>query len=226
VRSRAITLKRRFWGVGAALVLLLGTWAAAAAGLGPFGSLSSASACGVAFPAHTGSGDIRMALGPGGPWYDSSLPSLTSEIPGLVRNLFPGASGRMVGYAKNVGAVAGTPTFSLSDLVDTGGEYTSPERRVEPQRDVGDLSANMQLRITYNSSSRPGRSPQVVAQGTLRELAAPGRVFSAPSSLAPYAGSGEVCTWGIELAIPSSADNRIQGDCSACTMTFGLAPRM
>ncbi len=195
----------------------LGGYLAAAAG--------PASACSsVAFGTQARGHGIKVAQAPGGPWYENAIPPLTDQIRSLTRNLYPGVAGGMVAYVRNTGSESGVPSISIVDLYDTGGAYTEPESEVQPRGDVGDLSASVALTVTYASSLRPLEVPRVVARGTLRDLAARGRVFSAPMPLKPYAARGaELGIWRIGLVVPVVADNRIQGDTARCTFSFGLS---
>jgi hypothetical protein len=177
----------------------------------------------VSFACET-SADLLVAHSPAGPWYTRTVPPLTDQVRALTRNLYPGASGVVIAYIKNVGQRAKAPHLTLEHLFDVGGPYPPPERALQPAGDVGDLSSYLVLSITYASSLRPCDAPTVVARGTLRELAVPGRVLTAPCTLARYSNrTPEIGIWRIELAVPESADNRIQGDRSCCTVMFGLS---
>lgn len=169
----------------------------------------------------TTGGGIRIAGNPSGPWYEGSAPPLSGQVEGLTRCLYPGASGRLVVYVKNLRSAPGVPSIAIAGLVDSGGELTPPERRVESP-DVGDLSAATRMVLTYSSSLRPSEQ-YVVASGTLLELAAGGRTFIAPIRLQAYSPrSAEIGVWRIDLAVPATADNRIQGDKTSCSVIFGL----
>jgi len=186
--------------------------------------LSTASACSsVSFVSHKAGRGLRVAEKIVGPWYGRGVPSISDQIRPVTGNLFPGASGQMVAYVKNVGSNPGAVSVAFDDLADSGGAFTEPERELQRRRDAGDLSANITLTLTYASSLRPSEQ-HVVADGTLRELAARGRVLTAPIPLQPHSARGsEIGIWRIGLSVPASADNRIQGDKAACSVVFGLA---
>jgi hypothetical protein len=158
-------------------------------------------------------------------WYSATNPppALTGQVPGGTQNLYPGASCVLVARVKNLGTSSGVSSIAFADLVDSGGEWTEPEKQVQPLVDTGDLSANLQLSVTYTSSLRPSTAHEV-ARGTLKSLAVPTRAFRAPVSLTPYMSRGrEIGTWRIAVVVPTSADNRIQGDLTSCTVRFALA---
>lgn len=212
--TRRVAVRRLAWGLGT-ILLVLGLWIVAFASANPASSVSCVTS--------TSGPSISVAQDDSGPWYSRSLPPLSDEIRMLTRNLYPGSSGRMVAYVKNVGRSPGRPTISISRLTDSGGDYTPPERRVEPGGDIGDLSANLLLTITYESADCPSLPARVIARGTLRELAATGRVYAAPATLSPSTRHrAEVGIWRIQLSVPHSADNRIQGDKTCCSVEFGL----
>lgn len=161
---------------------------------------------------------------PAAVWYDAEHPPppLTDEITEIARNLAPGSSASMVAYVRNNGRSAGTPSISIEDLVDSGGPWTPAERVLEPTSDAGDLSAAIRIAISYTSSLRPSAT-YLVASGSLRELAAGSRDFSAPVRLLPYSCLlPDTGTWRISLSVPRSADDRTQGDECSCTVSFGL----
>ncbi|HEX9093296.1 MAG TPA: hypothetical protein VF902_04875 [Coriobacteriia bacterium] len=169
-------------------------------------------------------GALRVAVSnaTGAAWYDAANPppALTDQITQIATRLYPGATATMVAYVKNAGSARGTTSISVRDLVDSGGAWTDPERRIEPVTDIGDLSANIDVTVLYSSSLAP-QVAYTVARGSLRALA--GRVLQAPVVLSPYTTrSREVGTWRIAVAVPASADNRIQGDTSSCSVRFGL----
>lgn len=216
--DRRIALVLRHLAAGSVVVALVVVGYLLSGGADPANACSS-----VDFGTQTRGHGIKVAQALGGPWHESSIPPLAGQIRSLTRNLYPGAAGGMVAYVRNTGSESGAPNISITKLADSGGTYTPPERLLEPRRDVGDLSANIVLTITYASTRRPFEAPRIVARGTLRDLAARGRVFAAPIPLQPYSARGsESGIWRVDLAVPRVADNRIQGDRTSCTFVFGL----
>jgi len=140
----------------------------------------------------------------------------------VTHRLVPGVTGRMRAYVRNTGVEPLAVTLQLMDLTDAGGAYNEPERESEPGGDVADLSANIVLSISFDASVKDAEPSEFVARGTLRELAADGRILAAVGTLGP-AGSdaGDIGVWQIELSVPESADNRIQGDKTSCAFAFG-----
>ena len=209
--------------VSSRLVIVFATAATIVAGYLYFTTVPAADACSsVSVTGCSNTRGLRVAVKPAGPWYDEGVPALSDEIPTVCRNLYPGVSGQMVAYVKNVGDRPGVTSVVIGEVADSGGAYTEPERTIEPRRDVGDLSANIAFTLTYASSLRPN-DRRVVAQGNMRDLAVRGRVVEAPVMLQPFSARGaEVGIWRIDLAVPMSADNRIQGDRASCSLAFGL----
>jgi len=205
------------------LVMVFAASAIVAAGYLYADTLATASACAsVSIGGHNDGRGLKIAEKIAGPWYGRNMPSLSGQIASVTGNLFPGASGEMVAYVKNIGRQPGTTSIAIAEVTDSGGAYTEPEHEAQPRRDHGDLSANVALTVTYASSLRPS-DQRVVARGTLRELAARGRTFAAPIPLRPHSARGsEIGIWRIGLSVPMNADNRIQGDAATCDVVFGL----
>jgi hypothetical protein len=165
--------------------------------------------------------DLRVARTPLGPWYDATSSPLTAEIPLVASNLYPGQSGTMVAYVMNSGSSDGAPSIAIGRLTDSGGQWTEPERTLEPKADTGNLSAVLDVTVTYTSSRQP-LNTCVVAHGSLKALAQGGHQFTAPVLLRPSLVSPDIGTWRIAVRVPTSADDRIQGDTTACDFVFGL----
>lgn len=217
--GRIATQQRR---LKSKLTLAFAVFATLAAGYLYSIGITAASACGSASIQGRTTHGLEVAQRAGGPWRSDVLPALSGQIDAMASRLIPGSAGQMVAYVRNTGSSPGVTSIAVADLVDGGGTYTEPEREMQPRRDTGDLSANIVLTVTYESSLRPS-DRRVVVRGTLRELASSGRVFASPVQLQPYSARGtETGVWRIDLAVPRSADNRIQGDRTSCTVVFGL----
>ena len=139
-------------------------------------------------------------------WYDSASPppALTNQIPAIAANMYPGSSGTMVAFVKNTGTACGVPGIAVTDLVG-----------------IGRLSGSLDATITYSSSLKPGTT-YVVAKGTVATLAAHGS-YAAPVKLGVYSGRcGDVGTWTIRVAMPTSAGNVVQDQRCVCSIRFLL----
>ncbi|MDP3630295.1 MAG: hypothetical protein Q8S43_04990, partial [Actinomycetota bacterium] len=140
-------------------------------------------------------------------WYDATQPppALTNQITQIASHLYPGRSGTMVAYVKNTGTAAGIPSIAIRDLVDSG-----------------ELSGNLVVAIMYSSSLRPATKYQVAA-GTLKDLTASDASFAAPVRLNAYSSCyREIGTWTIQVTMPETAGNEVQGDWCTCSAVFGL----
>lgn len=186
--------------LGIAVVLLV---AALVLGLGGSSYGSPAPHC------HPAPGILKVAPAGVSPlvWYDATHPppALTNQITQIASHLYPGRSGTMVAYVKNTGTAAGIPSIAIRDLVD-----------------LGELSGSLEVAIMYSSSLRPATKYQVAA-GTLKDLTASDASFAAPVRLNAYSSCyREIGTWTIQVTMPETAGNEVQGDWCTCSAVFGL----
>ena len=148
-----------------------------------------------------------------GAWVDDpNVPNVNYLWNNMVNNLKPGDSGTIIIPIKNAGTIDGYADIHIKNVVNSPG--TTPEP--EPTPDNGELGSAIRVNISYDSDGDGNADKTLETGETLDNLEC--KTYTASTVLA----AGSTANWIIDLWIPSSVGNEIQGDSVTCDVEFSL----
>ena len=157
--------------------------------------------------------DLKIWDSGSGAWIDDpEVPTVNDLWNNMVNNLKPGDSGTIVIPVKNAGTIDGYADIHIMNVVNAPGVTTEPE----PIPDNGELGSAILVNISYDSDGDGVADETLVSQETLDNLEC--IPYTASTALA----GGSTANWIIDLWLPGTVGNEIQGDSVTCDIEFSL----
>ena len=157
--------------------------------------------------------DLKIWDSGSGAWIDDpEVPTVNDLWNNMVNNLKPGDSGTIVIPVKNAGTIDGYADIHIMNVVNNPGVTTEPE----PTLDNGELGSAILVNISYDSDGDGVADETLVSQETLDNLEC--IPYTASTALA----GGSTANWIIDLWLPGTVGNEIQGDSVTCDIEFSL----
>jgi len=143
---------------------------------------------------------------------DSNVPTVNDLWNNMVNNLKPGDSGTIIIPVKNAGTIDGYADIHIKNVINSPGVTTEPE----PTPDNGELGSAILVNISYDSDGDGSADETLVSGETLDNLEC--ITYTATTTLT----GGSTAKWIIDLWLPGSVGNEIQGDSVTCDVEFSL----
>ena len=157
--------------------------------------------------------DLEIWDSGSGAWIDDpEVPTVNDLWNNMVNNLKPGDSGTIIIPVKNAGTIDGYADIHIMNVVNSPGVTTEPE----PILDNGELGSAILVNISYDSDGDGVADETLVSQETLDNLEC--IPYTASTALA----GGSTANWIIDLWLPGTVGNEIQGDSVTCDIEFSL----
>ena len=157
--------------------------------------------------------DLKIWDSGSGAWIDDpEVPTVNDLWNNMVNNLKPGDSGTIVIPVKNAGTIDGYADIHIMNVVNNPGVTTEPE----PTLDNGELGSAILVNISYDSDGDGVADETLVSQETLDNLKC------IPYTASTVLAGGSTANWIIDLWLPGTVGNEIQGDSVTCDIEFSL----
>ena len=157
--------------------------------------------------------DLEIWDSGSGAWIDDpEVPTVNDLWNNMVNNLKPGDSGTIVIPVKNAGTIDGYADIHIMNVVNNPGVTTEPE----PIPDNGELGSAILVNISYDSDGDGVADETLVSQETLDNLEC------IPYTASTVLAGGSTANWIIDLWLPGTVGNEIQGDSVTCDIEFSL----
>jgi len=149
---------------------------------------------------------------------DPNVPTVNDLWNSMVNNLKPGDSGTIVIPIKNAGTIDGYADIHIKNVANNENGIEEPEASAPGENggEPGELGSAILVNISYDSDGDGSADETLVSGETLDNLEC--ITYTATTTLT----GGSTANWIIDLWLPGSVGNKIQGDSVTCDVEFSL----